>query len=169
MLKILDIITNEELKKLLYVYEESNSELFKKMYINNYSSKADAENNLIRDYAKFLKEFQSDKKNSICVWEHNGIYRAGLRLINLGHGVWFLEALETSPNDRNNGYAKLLLNSCIEYLKRCNTKKLECLIGRTNTLSQRTHESCGFIKTNLSPLNWDETIYKTAKKYIYFF
>lgn len=169
MLKILGMITNEELKKLLYIYEESNNEFLKKNYINKYSSEIEAQNTLISDYNKFLKEFQSDQKRYICVWEEQGVYRSGLRLINLGNGIWFLEALETSPNDRNNGYGKLLLNSIIEYLKTYDAKKLECLIGSTNIASQRTHESCGFIRTNLSPIDWDGAICKTAIKYIYFF
>lgn len=69
-----------------------------------------------------MKEFQSNQKRYICVWEEQGVYRAGLRLINLGNRIWFIEAIETSPNDRNKGYGRLLLNSIIEYLKTYDAK-----------------------------------------------
>lgn len=169
MLKIIESMTEREVEKLLYVYSESNLEIMEDNYLRKHHSRDEAMNALVKDYKEFLSDFIIQDNQLICVWEESSCYTTGLRLIDVGNGIWFIEALETAPNDRNNGYAKLLITDVIAYVQNCNAQELACLINRNNKVSQVTHKSCGFIQTNLPPINWDKEIDKHSIKFVYKF
>lgn len=76
------------------------------------------------------------------IWVVRGRYVSALRLEPYRDGL-LLEALETVPNERRHGYAKMLIGAALELY---GGKKIYSHISKRNTASQLTHEACGFRK-----------------------
>jgi lincosamide and streptogramin A transport system ATP-binding/permease protein len=108
-------------------------------------------------YASFLRDFVKDPKQLIVVETFNNNWVSALRAIETSEGHWFLEALETKPDERKKGFGKALLLHTIDHLKTRGMTELTCIIAKNNCKSQALHEKCGFIPTNAPPLNcWGE-------------
>ena len=67
-------------------------------------------------YAYLQTGFFTEPQDVYCIWEENGVYISALRLQQYQDGL-LLEALETHPSFRKQGYAKLLMQTVLEELK----------------------------------------------------
>ena len=96
-----------------------------------------------REFFDYLREdFFRQKDAFYAVWQVAGRYVSALRLEPYGDG-WLLEALETAPNHRKQGYAKALM---AEVLDMMGESVVYSHVSRRNEASLRTHYSCGFQK-----------------------
>ncbi|MGN1075121.1 MAG: GNAT family N-acetyltransferase, partial [Eubacteriales bacterium] len=108
-------------------------------------------------YASFLKDFIEQEGRLVLVETVDGQWVSGLRAIETNPGKWFIEAVETMPEYRHNGYGRMLLLDTIALLRTRNAKTLECIIAENNAASIKLHSGCGFIGTADAPINcWDE-------------
>ena len=148
MLNSVALIDENAISRLLSVYSESMNEM--KIHFAN-----DAE--MCETYASFLRDFVKNPKQLILVEASDHEWVSALRAIETIEGHWFLEAVETKPEERKKGFGKDLLSHTIDYLKNIGMKELTCTISKNNFKSQALHEKCGFIPTNEPPLNcWGE-------------
>ena len=96
-----------------------------------------------REFFDYLREdFFRQKDAFYAVWQVGGQYVSALRLEPYGDG-WLLEALETAPNHRKQGYAKALM---AEVLDMMGESVVYSHVSRRNEASLRTHYACGFQK-----------------------
>ena len=96
-----------------------------------------------REFFDYLREdFFRQKDAFYAVWQVAGQYVSALRLEPYGDG-WLLEALETAPNHRKQGYAKALM---AEVLDMMGESAVCSHVSRRNEASLRTHYACGFQK-----------------------
>ncbi|MGN1117391.1 MAG: GNAT family N-acetyltransferase [Acutalibacteraceae bacterium] len=148
MLNIVTQIDENTISRLMSVYSESMND----MRINFAD---DAQ--MCAAYASFLREFVKSPKQLIIVETFDDEWVSALRAIETIKGYWFLEAVETKPEERKKGFGKDLLHHTIDYLKSIGMTELTCIISKNNFKSQALHEKCGFIPTNELPLNcWGE-------------
>lgn len=96
-----------------------------------------------REFFDYLREdFFRQKDAFYAVWQVAGQYVSALRLEPYGDG-WLLEALETAPNHRKQGYAKALM---AEVLDMMGEMVVYSHVSKRNEASLRTHYACGFQK-----------------------
>ena len=96
-----------------------------------------------REFFDYLREdFFRQKDAFYAVWQVAGQYVSALRLEPYGDG-WLLEALETAPNHRKQGYAKALM---AEVLDMMGEMVVYSHVSKRNESSLRTHYACGFQK-----------------------
>ena len=96
-----------------------------------------------REFFDYLREdFFRQKDAFNAVWQVGAQYVSALRLEPYGDG-WLLEALETAPNHRKQGYAKALM---AEVLDMMGESAVYSHVSRRNEASLRTHYACGFQK-----------------------
>ena len=96
-----------------------------------------------REFFDYLREdFFRQKDAFYAVWQVAGQYVSALRLEPYGDG-WLLEALETVPNHRKQGYAKALM---AEVLDMMGEMVVYSHVSKRNEASLRTHYACGFQK-----------------------
>ena len=108
-------------------------------------------------YASFLRDFVKNPKQLILVEATDDEWVSALRAIETIEGHWFLEAVETKPEERKKGFGNDLLVHTIDYLKNIGMRELTCTISKNNLKSQALHRKCGFNPTNEPPLNcWGE-------------
>lgn len=93
-------------------------------------------------YAYLQTGFFTQPGDLYCIWEENGRYISALRLQKYQDGM-LLEALETHPDYRRQGYASRLIQTVLEELR---PERLYSHIGHRNIASQATHLKCGFRK-----------------------
>lgn len=141
MLKIFDGIEKLDFRQLMDVYEEWNRDNGAALYpgLSNNLQILYAE----QDFYCFLKEFFTVDNAKYYVWEHDGRYRAALRMEPYMDG-WLLEALETSPSERRKGYATDLILSTIAIIDQNSNIKLYSHIKKENIASLTVHKNCGF-------------------------
>ena len=148
MLNPVALIDENAISRLLSVYSESMNEM--KIHFAN-----DAE--MCEAYASFLRDFVKNPKQLILVEVFHDEWISALRAIEAIEGHWFLEAVETKPEERKKGFGKDLLVHTIDYLKNIGMRELTCTISKNNLKSQALHRKCGFNPTNEPPLNcWGE-------------
>ncbi|MGN1028113.1 MAG: GNAT family N-acetyltransferase [Faecousia sp.] len=147
------------LSQVKYVDENVTDKLFQ-LYKESMADMADkfsSDLEMKEAYASFLKDFIEHKNQLVLVENVDGEWMSGLRAVESKPGHWFIEAVETMPDHRHNGYGRMLLLDTIEFLGNRNAKTLECIIADNNEASISLHSGCGFIRTNAAPVNcWDE-------------
>jgi RimJ/RimL family protein N-acetyltransferase len=74
------------------------------------------------------------------IWEERGNYISALRLEPYRDGH-LLEALETAPTSRRQGYAEKLIRAVQEQFP---NQRVYSHVGKKNVPSLRVHEKCGF-------------------------
>ena len=159
MIEIVKDINKETLKKLFEIYQESMEE-----NLNN-GCYANAQE-MIADYEAFLKDFISKPNQLVIVENQNNVWVSGLRAIETTASHWHIEAVETKPGFRQNGYGKSLLNQTLEYLAKRGMKTTDCSIAKNNFASQALHKNCGFICTNKNPI-YDGKPSKNTQIYLF--
>ena len=144
MLRKITSYADVDPRKLMDVYAEST-------FDNALFSDPDAEdvNTAVRraesgflDYLQ--KEFLADPDNACWVLEEHGLWVSALRTSRISPGLYYLEALETRPDCRRQGYAARLLGGVVDALKEDGPFRLCDCVERKNKASLRTHEKCGF-------------------------
>lgn len=153
MLNAVTQIDENAIRRLLSVYSESMNDM-KMNFADDEEMRA--------AYASFLRDFVKNPKQRILVETFEDTWVSALRAIEITEGRWFLEAVETKPDERKKGFGKALLYDTIDYLKTLGMTEATCTISKNNYKSQALHETCGFIPTNNPPLNcWGELEEKT--------
>ncbi len=148
MLRQVRDIDERVVDQLLVVYEESMADL-----AGGFASPGE----MRASYREYLEEFVSTPGQFVLVEERDGVWASALRAVPFGEGCCFLEAVETAPAMRKQGYGHDLLTHAQAFLRDKGANELCCIIASENTPSQRLHEGCGFVATDDAPVNpWDE-------------
>lgn len=130
--------------RLMEVYTESNWENTD-YFFPDMTDKAMAVKKVEEDFLTFLRdEFFAGPGPAYYVLEAAGEWVSALRLNELQPGFYYLEALETRPGYRRQGYAVRLLQEVIEHLKTKGPFRLCDCVDKENEPSLRTHFACGF-------------------------
>lgn len=141
MLLIFDQLRQLDFSLLMAVYEESNRENGAEFYHNLPEGQQLLE--VEQDFYNYLRTgFFTETADRYCIWQENGMYVSALRLQCYQDGL-LLEALETHPQYRRQGYAKQLILAALETVE-CG--KVYVHISRRNRASIATHICCGFRK-----------------------
>lgn len=139
MLKVFDQWKDLSFSGLMSVYEEGNRENAEEFWPD-----LDSTQGLIRaeqEFYQYLRQVFFPTENArYYIWEEKGHYVSALRLEPYRDGM-LLEALETHPDHRKQGYAKQLIRAVQEV---CPDGKIYSHVGKRNIPSLKTHESCGF-------------------------
>ena len=114
-------------------------------------------------YAYLQTGFFTQPGDLYCVWEENGAYISALRLQQYQDGL-LMEALETHPSYRHQGYAQKLILAVFEELK---PNRVYSHIGHKNLASQATHLACGFTKISNQARYADGSVNSHCGTYLY--
>lgn len=128
---------------LMGIYIEGNVENAQYFYPDETAEKGLAL--AIRDFRNFLCEkFFTRAEAQYWILTEGETYISALRFEKYQDGL-LLEALETRPGYRGQGYAKRLI---LDVLKKLPTKtKIYSHVKKWNTASLATHRSCGFTQS----------------------
>lgn len=141
-------------RKLMDLYYEGNLENTDYFY-PEISDKKQALEKVEKDFLHFIDTvFFSSTGNSYWVLEEQGVWISALRINKVDNTLYYLEALETHPNFRRQGYASSLLNRVIEELKKQGPFKLCDCVSKKNTASVETHRKCGFTIVSDAGINY---------------
>ena len=131
-------------RKLMDIYEESNSENVEYFY----SEEKDIAEGIRKVEAGFLDFLKNNFFNldeaTYWVLEEDGVWVSAARTCFIKPDIIYLEALETMPSKRNSGYGYKLLSKIIESLKTYGFLRLCDCVSKKNIPSLKTHEKCGF-------------------------
>lgn len=94
-------------------------------------------------FVGFLKRFMESEQNRYYVLDIDGRWVSALRLTRLD-GFYYLEALETAPEYRRNGYAAQLIGEVIALIKEGGEVTIRSNVNKSNVASLVTHKKCGF-------------------------
>ena len=136
MLLIMKRLEELDFSALMDVYMEGNLEKAEE-YGDGGLLRAEWE---FRDYLR--EDFFRQRNAFYAVWEEKGKYVSALRLEPHKDG-WLLEALETAPDRRRKGYAKMLIGAVLELMGQT---IVYSHVSKRNEASLRTHYACGFRK-----------------------
>lgn len=141
MLKIIRTMKKLDFAALMEVYAEGNQENGR----DQWPGEPAGQQLLLaeQEFYQYLRECFFPTEGAVYfVWEENGKYASALRLEPYRDGL-LLEALETAPAMRRNGYAAALIRAVQSEVP---GKKLYSHVSKRNVPSLRTHERCGFHK-----------------------
>ena len=131
-------------RKLIDIYAESNWDNTDYFYPDE-RDKAKAVKQVEADFLDFLeKDFLKQDGSTLWVLEVKSEWVSALRTSKIRDRLYYLEALETSPDQRHKGYASLLLSAVIDALKKDGPFRLCDCVSKKNIASLKTHEKCGF-------------------------
>lgn len=139
MLLTVTTLVELDFSALMQVYAEGNAENGQELYPHLPAGQQilSAE----QDFYSFLREVFFRTPNAVYkIWVENGRYVSALRLEPYRDGL-LLEALETAPTHRRQGYAKQLLR---ETLNQMEQYTVYSHVSKKNEASLRTHLACGF-------------------------
>lgn len=141
MLLVCHTLSQLRFGQLMEVYRESVGENGAEFYPD-----LSAGEQLLRaeqDFYDYLRSgFFTQPGDLYCIWEENGCYISALRLQQFADGL-LLEALETHPDHRRQGYGEKLIRAVLTQFQ---PEKLYSHIGHRNVASQAVHQKCGFRK-----------------------
>lgn len=137
MLTIINHFNDINFEQLMDVYIEGNTENAIEFY--SHLSKIDGIKQAEQDFRNFLEKFFQNEQSCYAIWKINKEYICCLRLTPYLDG-YLLEALETKPSKRKQGYACQLIQAVKEEL----STPLYSHILKNNIPSLNIHEKCGF-------------------------
>lgn len=141
MLLIADSFRQLDFAKLMEVYAQGNGENGAEKY-----PELSAGEQLLQaeqDFYQYLRQgFFLQPGDRYCIWQEDGRYISALRLQSYRDGL-LLEALETRPDCRRQGYGEGLIRAVQGLI---GDKKLYSHISHRNAASQAIHQKCGFVK-----------------------
>ena len=121
------------------------------------------------DFISYVREeFFKQTEAVYAVWSSDGSYKAVLRLEPYSDDGLLLEALETAPEARKQGYAFLLMNEVIAHLQ---SSKWNCVyshVHKRNIPSLKLHEKCGFQKISDSAKFIDGSVSQLSCTFCYY-
>ncbi|MBR3382336.1 MAG: GNAT family N-acetyltransferase [Clostridia bacterium] len=131
-------------RALMDVYSESNLENTGHFF-PDMEDRTEAVKMVEEGFLGFLEnEFFKDEGNLYWMLEKDGKWLAALRTTELEGRTFYIEALETHPRFRKQGYASRLIEGMIEDLKRGGDFRLRSCVDKQNTPSVAAHLHCGF-------------------------
>ena len=131
-------------RKLMDVYAESNDENTD-FFFPDESNKDMAIQKVEAGFLYFLKnEFFGQAEATVWILEEDDAWISALRTCRIQNDIYYLEALETRPDQRKKGYGSLLLSGVRNVLNEGGPFRLCDCVSKKNTASLRTHEKCGF-------------------------
>lgn len=139
MLLLAHSLRDFSFSKLMEVYIEGNLENAEEFYpdLPDGQKLMQAE----QDFYQYLHEVFFCMPSAVyAVWEEQGRYLSALRLEPYRDGL-LLEALETEPSSRRQGYAEQLICAVQNHFR---DQKMYSHVGKKNLPSLRVHEKCGF-------------------------
>ena len=105
-------------------------------------------------FLDFLENvFFADPGSTYWILEENGLYLSALRTSRIEPGLYYIEALETHPAHRRQGFAERLLTGVEDALKQEGPFRLCSCVSKKNEASRKTHLKCGF--RIVSDAGWD--------------
>ncbi len=127
--------------KLMEVYEEGNRENGAERYprLPENLQILEAE----QDFYAYLRTFFRQEDSFYALWYTEDLLASALRVEPYEDG-YLIAALETKPDQRNQGYAKALLSAVCQQLVSEGKMPIYSHIARNNFPSQKVHISCGF-------------------------
>ena len=127
---------------LMAVYAEGNAENAEEFYPYD-----DRNIGILRaedDFYQYLSQSFFTVRGAVyAIWQENDRYISALRLEPYRDGL-LLEALETHPDYRRQGYAGKLILAVLNWLKEEGSGAVYSHINKRNLASLQTHLSCGF-------------------------
>ena len=128
--------------KLMEVYIEGNEENGREQYPNHsaYEQLRLAESDF---YHYLADDFFKQTEAIYFVLTEADKYISALRVEPYRDGM-LLQALETRPDMRRLGFAKMLLSDVLQYLRDNGHKKIYSHISKRNLPSIKIHKACGF-------------------------
>ena len=139
MLILAQSIRDLSFSKLMGVYIEGNLENAEEFYpdLPEGQKLMQAE----QDFYQYLNEVFFRTSGAVyAIWEVQGSYVSVLRLEPYRDGR-LLEALETAPTSRRQGYGEKLIRAV---QKQFSNQRIYSHVGKKNAASLRVHEKCGF-------------------------
>ena len=139
MLILAQSIRDLSFSKLMGVYIEGNLENAEEFYpdLPEGQKLMQAE----QDFYQYLTEVFFRTSGAVyAIWEAQGSYVSALRLEPYRDGL-LLEALETAPPSRRQGYGEKLIRAV---QKQFSNQRIYSHVGKKNAASLRVHEKCGF-------------------------
>ena len=131
-------------RKLMDVYSESNIENTEYFFPDE-KDKGSAVQKVEDGFLDFLEHDFFNSEGAACwILEKDGIWISALRISRVREGLYYLEALETRPDQRGKGYGSRLLSGVLEEMKKDGAFRLCDCVGKKNAASLKTHERCGF-------------------------
>lgn len=131
-------------RKLMDVYAESNYENTEYFFPDE-TDKNVAVQKVEAGFLDFLRtDFFMKPEATYWILVEDEDWVSALRTCMVQKGVYYLEALETRPDQRKNGYGALLLANVVEEMKKAGPFRLCDCVSKKNTASLKTHEKCGF-------------------------
>lgn len=142
--------------RLMAVYEEGNRENARAFYPNLDANAAILEAE--QDFYAYLRDvFFTQEGAFYGIWEENGQYISALRMEPYADG-FLLTALETRPDCRGRGYAKMLIRSIVEALD----VPVYSHVRKDNSASLKVHAACGFQRISHQATYLDGTVNEQA-------
>ena len=164
MLEIIRSLDKLPFGKLMAVYEESNTEngaeRYPKLAVNLQLLEAE------QDFYAYLKCFFQQDDSFYALWQVDGTPVSALRIEPYQDG-WLLAALETKPDMRNRGFAKMLISALLSYMAQSERLPVYSHIGVFNVASQKVHISCGFQEVLPYSVYADGRVNDACKTYRY--
>ena len=139
MLILARSIRDLSFSKLMGVYIEGNLENAEEFYpdLPEGQRLMQAE----QDFYQYLNEVFFRTSGAVyAIWEAQGSYVSVLRLEPYRDGL-LLEALETAPSSRRQGYAEKLIRAVQEQFS---NQRIYSHVSKKNAASLQVHEKCGF-------------------------
>lgn len=154
MLIRLKQLLDEDAQLLMAVYKESNRD----NVVYFFPELKDTQEGLHMTEEAYINwirdDFLRQKNTFYYVWEEKGTWLSSLRFHEVGNKYYYMEALETHPEYRGQGYAEKLINGVIEELKGKGNFEIESYTSAKNIASQKTHKKCGFVVTDKKPFDY---------------
>ena len=144
MLLVIEEYCDLNERKLMDIYSESNFENTDYFFPDETDKKLAAQK-VEAGFLDFLKnEFFLQDQAVYWILEENGVWYSALRTCKVHNGPYYLEALETRPDLRGNGYASLLLSGVLDTLRKDGPFRICDCVGKKNSASLKVHAKCGF-------------------------
>ena len=139
MLILARSIRDLSFSRLMEVYTEGNLENAEEFYPDLPEGQKLMQAEL--DFYQYLNEVFFRTSGAVyAIWEAQGSYVSALRLEPYRDGL-LLEALETAPSRRRQGYGVQLIKAVQEQFS---NQRIYSHVGKKNVASLRVHEKCGF-------------------------
>lgn len=131
-------------RRLMDLYSESNLENTDYFY-PDIEDKAWAVGKVEEGFLDFLEnEFYVKEGSVYWILEEDGVWLSALRTTELEGRTFYIEALETHPDHRRQGYAAKLIEGVIGELKKGGGFRLRSCVDKENAPSIAAHLHCGF-------------------------